>query len=486
MLKDTGENSSNEKIYNWLNAGLTQIFLGCISLLWSGQVDINDWLTPACFNIISGIFLLPSIIKGFRHKGNQLLVDHLLILAIMFFIYYVFGALLIQFGSKEEVDITLNYYPIDAKIAMRVIALNCIGFGLALVAGAIVGRRFISRLTKSAIRSRISTPEHRVIFAFVLIGGSAFIYTTITDLNLNAEVISGTWRMLSQLSLIAIFTATAYRGKYSIPLMTLAIFLIILQLLAGLLMFNKSTILQSIAIFFVGLAWRFNSSRIILPGFVVIIAVYIAIGGLVSQARAIMYTDNRADFSDRISILKDVILIGSKVVTSDRYGYWNRFSYLVPQGAAVDLYDRGNGGNDYSLLGWSFLPRTFFPDKPIMTDSSRDFHYKISGSMSSSTGHGVFVNGYYNLGWGGTVIVGILVGCFLAWTSAMTAVIFKARALLWIPFALLGCFMAFNINSNFVESYWGSFVLLIYAVLAGLIFQRILPMKKSMGACKVN
>ena len=477
MFTTVKKNSSNEKIYSWLNAGLIQVFFGCISLLWSGEVDINDWLTPAYFNIISGLFLLLAIIKGFTHKGNQLLVDHLLVLAIMFFIYYVFGALLIQFGPKEQAFASLDYYPMDAKMAMRVTAMNCIGFGLALTAGAIVGRRHISRLTRSVIRSRISIPQHHIIIAFVFIGGAASIYTTITDLNSTSEVISGTWRTLAQLSLIGIFIATAHRGKYSRFFMFLAACLILVQVFTGLLMFNKSTILQSISVFFVGLTWRFNSSRIILPGFVVIIAVYIAIGGLISQAREIMNTNQRADFSDRISILKDITLIGSKVVTSEQYGYWTRFSYLVPQGAAVDLYDRGKGGDDYTLLGWSFLPRVFFPDKPIMTDSGREFHYKITGSISSSTGHGVFVNGYYNMGWGGTVTVGILVGCFLAWTSAMATVIFSARAIIWIPFALLGCFMAFNINSDFVPSYWGSFIFLMYAIFAGLIFQRILPIK---------
>ena len=479
MSKDTSSISIGTKTYNWSIAGLIQIVLGCMALVWVSYVETNDWHIPGYINIVSGFFILFSIIRCIRYEGNQLLVDHLLILSIMFFVYYVFGALLIPFGPAEEVDRSLAYYNIDAQLAMRVTAINCIGFGLALTTGSMVGRRYVSRLTRLAIGFGSSIPQYKIIILFLLIGSISTFYVTLADFGANPEIVSGTLRTLSKLLLVAVMVSAAYRGRHSRSFLILAVLLTILQVTAGLLLTNKSAVLQSIAVLFVGLAWRFNGRKVIVPGLIIIVSVYLGIGGPVNEARQAVGSDGRVNWSERISLLEDGFFGGSQVKESEGYGYWIRFSYLVPQGAAIDFFDRGQGGNDYTLLGWTFLPRALFPQKPIITASGQEFHFKITGGMTSSTGQGVFVNGYYNLGWMGTIFVGILVGCILAWTSALATEIFNARALLWIPFALLGSFMAFRIDGHFVSDYWGPFGMLMYAVLAGLILRRILAKRRA-------
>lgn len=475
MLKDTKSIPPHARVYNWSLAGVIQCVLGGIALLWVGRVETNDWLTPGYFNVISGAFILFSIIQCIRKEGNQLLVDHLLILSIMFFVYYVFGALLIPFGPEEQVDRSLAYYRIDAQMAIRVAAVNCIGFGLALIAGSMVGRQYVTKVTRSAIGFGSAIPQYKIIAIFLLLGGSATFYVTLADFGENPEVVSGTLRTLSKLLLVAIMIASAYRGKYSRSFFVAAVLLTIFQSIAGLLLTNKSVVLYPIVALFLGLIWRFGGPRVIVPGLIIIIFIYLAIGTPVNEARQAVGTDGRVNWSERISRLEDGFFGGTRVDKVEEYGYWTRFSYIVPQGAAIDFYDKGHGGDDYTLLGWTFLPRLFFPEKPIITASGQEFHYKITGGMTSSTGQGVFVNGYYNLGWLGVIFVGVLVGCILAWTSAMAAEIFKARALLWIPIALMGSFMAFRIDGHFLADYWGTFGLLIYLVLGGIIMKKFFP-----------
>ena len=236
---------------------------------------------------------------------------------------------------------------------------------------------------------------------------------------------------------------------------------------------NKSSVLLPMVALLAGLAWRLGIRRVMVPGFAALLVVFLLIGNPVSTARNIFGLGGQVDWSERIAGLWEGVLRPGDFTQGGDYYPWSRFCYLPPQGAALDFYDTGRGGDDYSLVGWVFLPRFIFPDKPIITASGPEFHFKITGHDTSSTGHGVFVNGYYNLGWWGVVFVGIAVGCILAWTSALAVQVFRAGALLWLPMALLGSYIAFRIDGTFVADYWGPFVLLGYALFASVALKSL-------------
>jgi len=49
------------------------------------------------------------------------------------------------------------------------------------------------------------------------------------------------------------------------------------------------------------------------------------------------------------------------------------------QGAAIDFYDAGRGGDEFRLVPWLFVPRVIAPQKPVITEYRLEFYYKISG-----------------------------------------------------------------------------------------------------------
>ena len=85
----------------------------------------------------------------------------------------------------------------------------------------------------------------------------------------------------------------------------------------------------------------------------------------------------------------------------------------------------------------------------------------------------MFIDGYYHLCWWGEIFVGITVGVMLAWTSAVAAVVYRARASLWMPIALLGSLMAVRIDGSFLGDFWGPFVISGYVVFGGAIMHKI-------------
>lgn len=459
---------------SWWRPGVAILGLGVLALVWQGFVRDDEWWVLGAFIIASGLVLLPAIRRALRRGVQKVLADHLLVLAGAFLVYYVIGALLIPFGPRDQAENALLYYSVDARLAMRVTAANCIGFGLALVFGSLVRRNWVSRWARTAIGIGRSIPQEWVIVLFLLVGGASSFYVLMFDIGMGSgEVVYGLLRTMSRLLLVAIMVAAANRGRSSFWLLLIAIVLAVLQAIGGLLLLSKSSVLLPLLALIAGLGWRLGIRRVIVPGFAVLLAVFLLIDDPVAATRNISGLRGPVDLGERIALLREGVLRPSDFAQGTHNNPWTRFCYLPSQGAALDFYDTGQGGDDFSRLGWAFVPRFLFPTKPIMTSSGMEFHYKIRGNENSSTGQGVFVNGYYNLGWWGVIAVGIAVGCILAWTSAIAAEVYRADALLWLPMALLGSFMAFRIDGHFLADYWGPFVFLGYAVLGGVVMKTL-------------
>jgi hypothetical protein len=208
------------------------------------------------------------------------------------------------------------------------------------------------------------------------------------------------------------------------------------------------------------------------PGLIAIVGVYLLIGDAVSTTRNRFGPDDTVSVGERVELLTDAFSHPDSAKADQKYYSWARFSYTPPQAAAVVLYDSGRGDDDFELLGWSLLPRFLFPEKPVMSAGGREFHIKVTGFDNSSSGHGVFINGYYNAGWGGLIFVSVFLGCILACTSAFAAAVFRARVVIWLPIALLGSFMAFRIDGSFLSDCWGPSILFALAVAVGGFIDR--------------
>lgn len=461
----------------WWRPGAAELAVGVTALLSSQRLRDDDWWAPAAAIIASGLVLLPAMRRALRRRTEHVMADHLLVLCGAFILYYVLGALLIPLGPRDQAEHALSGYWLDVVLAMRVTAVNAVGLGLALISGSLCGTRWVSRLARRSVALGAGIPRHWVTVGFMFVGGITALYVLALDLGLHGDgggVVSGTVRALSNLALVAIVMAIAYRGPGNLGLGALAVLLAACLGAAGLLQLNKSAVLFPMAAVFAGMAWRTSVRRVMAPAIVTLLAAFLLIGSPVGTARNTASTT--VDLGERTAILS-ASLAGQSPVASDDGGYqhWARFSYLGPQSAAIDMYDSGRGGDDYTKLGWVFLPRALFPGKPIITASSREFYYRLSGSETSSTGQGVFVSGYYDLGWVGAAVVGVVVGLILSCTSAFALEVFRAGAMLWLPVAVMGSFMAFRIDGNFLADYWGPFAFICYAAGAGAALHTILP-----------
>ncbi|UUZ63755.1 hypothetical protein LP417_31545 [Polaromonas sp. P1-6] len=375
-----------------------------------------------------------------------------------------------RLAHADEVEFSLAYYRINASMAMSVAAVNSIGFGLALIASVFAPKRVFARIARSAVRVGDRIPLEWVIAGFLALGSYSYIYVLDFDVNPQpGAVISGSWRSLSNLLLAAVVLAAAHQGKGARFLRIVAIAMVVVQAVGGLLMLNKGQVLMPIVALCVGYIWRLGVRRVALPGLIVILSTFLIIASPVATVRNLYGSDSKVDWDTRISVLWDGIFNPKTDSLESDYYPWACFCYTPPQAAAMDFYDTGRGGDDFEKAGWVFLPRFLFPQKPVITAAGQEFHYKITGMLTSATGQGVFVNGYYNLGILGVIVSGLGVGLMLACTSSFAGVVLKRRALIWLPFALLGSYMAFRIDGFFLGDYLGPFSLLLYSLITAML-----------------
>lgn len=446
----------------------TSIVFGGIGLVALALVEFtapDDWYT---LGLICGTALVYAIIVlyfGFRDGAKRLLTDPFLILVAAFSLYYLFGTLLLVVGPEDQANYVLKWYPTTARDALLITAMNLIGLAVLLFAASFFNGLRIEKAVQPIIIVFSRMPMQKIFWLFFTVGFSAFLWVETTD-----GVVNGTIGQLSKLILIAVLVGIIYRGRNAAFLHGLAILIALFASIMGLLSFGKLATLQPLLILLLGLHLRLHNTKMLIVLFAIMIAALILLSKPIGEARVLLMSSSDTSLLARFDILQQVF----KTTSDDSSGgsTWSRLCYTTSQVAAVDLYERGQGGNDMELLGWVFLPRALFPNKPIVTRSGVEFNVKVTGSDTSSTGMGLFVSGYYNLGWTGLILVSILAGWILAIFATISRSVILSGSVVLLPVGLLGSFMAFRIDGHFVADYLGSFAMIIVPLLILLFILR--------------
>ncbi|MDG4550487.1 MAG: hypothetical protein P9F19_14170 [Candidatus Contendobacter sp.] len=448
----------------WRRASIFFGGMGLVALALVEFIAPNDWYM---LGLVCGTALVYAIILlyfGFRDGGKRLLTDPFLILVAAFSLYYLCGTLLLVIGPEDQANYVLKWYITTAQDALRITAMNLIGLAVLLFAASFFNGLRIEKVVQPTIIIFNRMPTQKIFWLFFIVGFSAFLWVETTD-----GVVNGTIGQLSKLILIAVLVGIIYRGRNAAFLHGLAILIALFASIMGLLSFGKLATLQPLLIFLLGLYLRLQNTKMLVVLFAIMIAALILLSKPIGEARVLLMSSSDTSLLARFDILQQVFMTTTD--DSNHGGMWSRLCYTTSQVAAVDLYEKGQGGNDVELLGWVFLPRAIFPNKPIITRSGVEFNVKVTGFDTSSTGMGLFVSGYYNLGWLGLIFASILAGWILAIFAAISRSVISSSSVILLPVGLLGSFMAFRIDGHFVADYLGPFAMIIIPL---LIFSFIL------------
>lgn len=342
---------------------------------------------------------------------------------------------------------------------MQVNAANAIGMGLALLTASSLQPGYVGRLMSGAARKVSWVTAPWALLGLLIVGSASLVISTVHDLSGSVAPLPGVVRFLGGLSYAAIFLAAlAPTGKWwwtwgiAYPLTGV-------MLGIGLLLLNKSLGLLAVAAVGLGRICRqgrgFHWNSLLWVGLLTL--AYILISGPVTFGRNLIGLDVSAPDKRWWAVVKgfEAVQARDPLAESSALG---RLNYLPSQAAALDLWDKERGADDFGLLPWLVAPRVAFPEKPVLTQTPEAFHYKVTGQHGTSTGQGVFISGYYSGGWIGLLAASAIAGWTLLQTSTLSRSVVAMRAWILTPLVFQGMLMAFRIDGSFLTDYAGSFL----------------------------
>lgn len=232
----------------------------------------------------------------------------------------------------------------------------------------------------------------------------------------------------------------------------------------GLLLLTKQGVLLPLVFF--GLAVLFE--RITVMRLVAITGLLVLsfalLQPMIAYARAMVIVDLPLDPGERLGHLSDYIAEGDALAEQgDIETDFLRFGHTHVAAFIVDRYDRGMPSLELRNSLIALVPRIVWPDKPILTQGASDLYFLVSGREGSALATTTFADLYWNAGWIGVILAGLIWGA-LMWIGTWKSLkIVKRRDWLMMPFVLMVFMIGLAAESAFTV---GVFIPTIMAFIA--------------------
>jgi hypothetical protein len=400
-------------------------------------------------------------------------------------LYYGLGQLVHILGNPDTIQRVNKTYFVDQAGLARTNLLNTVG--VMTIVGAYLATALMTKLRSVGVnadadaeaqdRRGISEAKWAAIL-FLLIGLPVKYFLQLPyDLGLLTWVLPGSIKYLGTLSGVAIIPLYWLHKKRGGIYRPLFLSLIISESLVSLVTLSKLEMIKTALFVLLG-------SQLVKPGFkrllaggvVLALAYVLVLNPFVTFARVAIKRAAASDLSQVMDLVEQYKKQSSAVQDFEfpqAQLWWARLAYSNVELFAIRQYDRGQSGTTFQLAPYTLIPRFIMPEKPWM-NSGLEFTYLITGdrTMLSATGLGAIGEGYWNGGWLGVAIVGVVIGVLMAGLTVFSIRAVTARAFMFLPISLAGIMLGLRIDDWFVPTYIGTSLqlLLVYCVFRFVIY----------------
>lgn len=281
---------------------------------------------------------------------------------------------------------------------------------------------------------------------------------------------------LSRMTMLSIFMLTLWcleRSPKHLPFVGL---LTCIELVTQLILFTKSGVLITLVMFLLAFVWHRTNVLRMTAIAVALVGAFLALQPIVTYARDTLeqrYGAATVGFEQRLEILSSYFGSEAAVDNSDEVGRgWTRISYVNAATFVIRQYDIGRPADWPSLLPAVFVPRLFWPEKPIMSDVGVDIYELGTGRRTSAMGAGLFADAYWAMGWLGVLVYLPVYGAILGGFTVMTLGLLRQGLWHYFPVILTAMLMGFRTDGHYLTDVAGASVILcgMYAVITVLDF----------------
>jgi len=385
--------------------------------------------------------------------------------------YFGFGAMINCFGSNESIDYVNNYFAVNESTLLRTNLLNVFSIAVVVVT-YVVSRKFLF-VGKPVRCGEIEYNRIRFLMIIMLVVGFLVKYLLSFPyyLGLFSWVLPGGIQYLSSFTKVSIILLFLLIYKGYKQYIWLLIFLIVIELLSGLMSFSKQAVIEVFLTIVLG--WylmRPMPYKIIACGIIVMFVYVFILSPFTSFARI-------AAGRMGVGTISEINKLLVEYTTFEKYdfadflpgaqGWWARLNYSNVQAFAMEAYDQGDRGESIELIRYVFLPRLLFPDKPIMTPG-RDFNELMTGKFTeTATAPGFFAEAYWNGGWTLVLLLSLIIGVLFAGFAVFAEYVFNMSRYEYLPVVMIGIAVGYSPNDWFVATCVGSLVtaIVLYVII---------------------
>lgn len=258
--------------------------------------------------------------------------------------------------------------------------------------------------------------------------------------------------------------------------------LTILDAIIGLVQLSKYAALFPALMLPVAYLYYKTTLRRMLLVMAIIVPYYFAVADIVTDARRLVQRtdDNRAVLSDTVRVL-NARAAGNQEIGLDGPEYqigWARLSYVNAGAFAISQYDQGVPGDSLRDVFIVWIPRIFYPDKPIITDIGREFTFLANGNYNSSTSPSLPAEGYWTFGWPGVCLFAAILALVIAPWSVYSAVALSRESWHLLLVVALGMRLGVRVDGMLVPDVVGPISAAVVLHLICHFANRLLPPRK--------
>ena len=296
--------------------------------------------------------------------------------------------------------------------------MNSVGM-LTVVIGLAIGRRLVGKRPHAWVRGLEGMDAMRVAGLLAAVGLAAdfgmFLPRVFGVIGTQSSTLQQIG-LFSKAALVILSYLSVQKGGNATFWFVL---LFVIEFLSAGLVSSKIAILEVIIAVLVGRTLAMRKASTMIKGFLLLALLQFILQPVIGSYRT-MRKLNEGDYVSSIvetsslmtQSIADLINGCNTSQIQASQGWWSRLCYAPQEAFAMQEYDSGRPGNPWEDFVMGLIPRTLWPDKPLVSPGVR-FSILINGNANNNNGPGVIGEGYWYGGWFGMFAVCLYVGVFL-------------------------------------------------------------------------